>query len=84
MLPDCSRRECHLSGTHQKDHRKTEAMTRLLQAIRIFIPSSETDYNGSYKEEYNCSCQDTMTFASYIGLMSKTNCSAKLPYASVF
>lgn len=37
------------------------------------------------EREYNCSCQDTVTFASYTGhsrLMSKTNCAAKLLRAS--
>ena len=76
----------------QRGHSQTETVTRLLQAIGLFIPLSETECNGGYQEEYNCSCHDTMSFhdttsfMSYTGstkLISKANCSVKTLYASL-
>lgn len=43
-----------------------EVMAILLRAIRLFIPLSETIY-CICQNQYSCSCQDTMTFANYIG-----------------
>ena len=56
----------------------------LLRAIRFFfIPLSGTEYNGNCQDQYSCSCQDTMTFASYAGYtrsLSKSNCPVKFPH----
>ena len=63
-----------------RGHSTTEAMTILLGAIRMFMPLSETEYNGNCQDRYSSSCQDTVTFASHTGatkLMSKTNCPVK-------
>lgn len=60
--------------------------TNLLQAIRYFMPLSETEYNAGCQEEYSCTCQDIMMFASYmrcVRTMSKTACPAKLLNASL-
>lgn len=59
-----------------------ETETSLLQAIRLFKPLPEMEYNSRQKEN-NCSWQDSMMFASYTRLVSKNYCSAKLLYASM-
>lgn len=54
---------------------KLKVLAILFRAIRLFIPSSETEYNDGHQDQYSCSCQDTVTFASHIGytrLISKT------------
>ena len=65
-----------------RGHTKTEAVTILLRAIRVFIALSETESNCNGQDQYSDSCQDIRKFASYTGntrLMSKTNCHVKLP-----
>jgi hypothetical protein len=60
----------------------TEAVAILLRAIRLFIPLSETKYDGSCQDQSHGSCQVTMTFASHTGymrLISTTNCPVKFP-----
>lgn len=60
--------------------KETEA--NLLQAIRLFKPLPEMEYNSRQKENSR-SWQDSMMFANYTRLVSKNYCSVKLLYASM-
>lgn len=49
----------------------------------FLIPLPETDYNDNCQDQYNCSCQDTMAFASYTWYtisLSKSSCPVQLPH----
>lgn len=71
--------------TTWKGHSKTEAITCLLNTIWLFIPLSETEYNGGLLDYYNGSSQDTIASATDKGhpiVMSKINCPITLLDAS--
>lgn len=56
-------------GSGRRGHSKIETATILLRAIRLSIPLSEAEYSGNFQDQYDCSCQDTVTvtFASDAG-----------------
>jgi len=54
-------------GSGWRGYTKSEAMTILLRAMRLFIALSGTEYNGSGQDQFGCHCQDTMKFASCSG-----------------
>lgn len=63
------------------------ARLRVWQCYWFVIPLSETEYGADCQDQYNCSCRDTMTIASYAGCtrsMSKTKCRVSLPCFLVF
>lgn len=60
-----------------KSHSTTEALIILLRAIRLFVPLSETEYNDNCQDQYSCSCQNSVVYAShteYRRLMCSTSC----------
>ena len=56
-----------LNEASWKGHCKTEVVSIILRAIRLFILVREAEHNGNCQDQYNCSCQDTEKFASHSG-----------------
>jgi hypothetical protein len=50
-----------------RGHCTPGAIAISLRAIRLFMFLSETGYNGNFRDQYSCSCQDTKMFANHTG-----------------